>query len=173
MSSTIVIIFLSFFILRLSSLFFSIKNEKRLKKEGAVEYGKTNSTVMAILHTVFYFACLTEAAIKKTQFDSTTVVGISIYLFSMAALFFVIYQLRDVWTVKLLIAKSHKLNKSFVFKYIRHPNYFLNILPELIAIVLICKSWIALAVIFPFYLATMVIRITQEEKVMKQKFTNF
>ena len=39
----IIITFIAFFVLRLLSLSYSIRNEKRLLKSGAVQYGKVNS----------------------------------------------------------------------------------------------------------------------------------
>ncbi|MCX8132000.1 MAG: DUF1295 domain-containing protein [Clostridia bacterium] len=161
------------FVLRLLTLIFSIKNERRLKNEGAIEYGKKNSTVMAVLHTVIYLGTITYSALNKQQFDTVSFVGLLIWLFSFIMLILVIYQLREVWTVKLLIAKKHKINKSFFFKYIRHPNYFLNIIPELISITLISKFYMLFIVVFPVYLITLVLRITEEERVMKQNFAEF
>jgi isoprenylcysteine carboxyl methyltransferase (ICMT) family protein YpbQ len=37
--------------------------------------------------------------------------------------------LHRLWTVKLLIASDHVLNQSALFRWVRHPNYFLNIRP--------------------------------------------
>ena len=159
--------------LRFITLVFSVRNEKRLKKHGAVEYGKFNTTLLIVLHILIYLASFTEGIIKNVQFDNTTIVGLFLYTLSTLALVLVIYQIKDVWTVKLLLAKKHKLNKSFIFKYIRHPNYFLNIIPELVGIAMIFKSWIIFTILFPVYLIFLVIRIIQEEKLMKLRFPNY
>jgi len=88
-------------------------------------------------------------------------------------LWIVIYSLGDRWTVKLIIAPGQAINKSFMFKYFRHPNYFLNILPELVSIALICQAWYTLLIGLPLYLIPLTIRIVQEEKVMKTHFSNY
>lgn len=160
-----------FFVLRLATLIFSIKNEKRLRKEGAIEYGKLNSSLMTLLHVLFYAGSLTEALRTNTAFDNISIIGIALFLFSYVVLLYVIYQLRDVWTVKLYIAKNHKINTSFLFKYIRHPNYFLNIIPELIGIGLLCKAWHVMSIVLPFYAVTMIVRIKQEENAMKNNIS--
>lgn len=49
----IFIVFFGFFALRLVSLSFSIHNEKRLKKAGAVQYGKTNSLLLTFAHIAY------------------------------------------------------------------------------------------------------------------------
>lgn len=171
--NTIIILFGIFFILRLGTLVYSIQNEKKLKNAGATEYGKLNSVLMAGLHFIYFFAALGEAIYRKSSFDTISLIGAMLFGFSYIVLLIVIYQLRDIWTVKLIIAKEQKINKSFLFRFIRHPNYFLNIIPELIGIGLMCKAWMAMVVILPLYGIVMTVRIVQEEKVMCQNFSAF
>ena len=173
MSIKILIIFGIAAFLRLFALFISNKNERQLKLAGATEYGEYNTTALVIVHTLFYFFCFVEAYIRETQFDTITIFGLALYAFSMIILYTVIYQLRDIWTIKLIIAKDHMLNNSFIFKYFRHPNYFLNVIPELLAMGLIFKPWITLIVLFPIYMIFLSKRIIQENLVMKQTFTNY
>jgi isoprenylcysteine carboxyl methyltransferase (ICMT) family protein YpbQ len=173
MSSAIIFVLIIAAIIRLSALAYSIKNEKKLKQAGAVEYGKLNSTAMAIIHTLFYLACFAEAYLRKARVDNTTVIGIVIYVFSIAVLGVVMRQLGGLWTVKLLIAKEHPINNSFIFRYFRHPNYYLNIIPELISLALICKAQSVFTFLFPLYLITMIIRVVQEDKIMKENFAHY
>jgi isoprenylcysteine carboxyl methyltransferase (ICMT) family protein YpbQ len=60
-----------------------------------------------------------------------------------------------------------------LFRYTKHPNYFLNVIPELIAIALICQAWWVLALGFPLYLIPLVVRIYQEENVMSQQVEGY
>jgi len=53
---------------------------------------------------------------------------------------------------------------------VRHPNYFLNIMPELIGVALLCNAWTTLCVGFPLYLCLLVVRIRQEESAMRELF---
>ena len=85
-------------------------------------------------------------------------------------LFYVIYQLKEIWTVKIYILPNHKINTSFIFKYFRHPNYFLNIIPELIGLSLLCQAKLTAMFILPLYMIILAIRIMQEEKAMKCLF---
>ena len=173
MSTAIVIAFIIFFGLRLWTLAISIKNEKRLKQAGGQEHGQLNSLMLAILHIVFYVSAFVEGYINQVQFDWITILGLLIYGLSMAALFHVIQQLSSLWTVKLIIAKEHRLHKGFLFKYVRHPNYFLNIIPELIGLVLVMKSYLVLAILFPIYLVPLTVRIIQEERLMRATFSDY
>jgi isoprenylcysteine carboxyl methyltransferase (ICMT) family protein YpbQ len=170
---TIIIFFISATAIRLISLFKSASNEKRLIKENAIEYGKKNSKILILVHTVFYISCLAEAVLSEKSVNYITFIGLSLFIFSMIMLWMVIFGLKDIWTVKLFIARDQKVNKSFIFKYFRHPNYFLNILPELVSIALICQAWYTLLVGLPLYLIPLTIRIIQEEKLMKAHFSDY
>ncbi|HET7577656.1 MAG TPA: isoprenylcysteine carboxylmethyltransferase family protein [Bacillales bacterium] len=170
---TILLLFLLFFILRMGTLMVSIQNEKRLKGRGAVEFGKQNSLVLAVLHVIFYIAAIVESLIRGARFDGWSVAGIILFSFSYLVLLLVIYQLRQIWTVKLYILKEQQINKSFLFKYVRHPNYFLNIVPELIGIGFLCHAWYSMDLLLPLYAIPFIVRIVQEEKVMKAHFADF
>jgi isoprenylcysteine carboxyl methyltransferase (ICMT) family protein YpbQ len=138
-----------------------------------MEYGKRNTLVLVLFHTLFYVACLGESLLLQKRANDFTTFGMMLFIFSMAILAIVIYHLRDMWTVKLIIAPQQKVNRSFIFKYFRHPNYFLNVVPELISIAFICQAWYTLTIGLPFYLIPLTIRIVQEEKIMRKHFNDY
>ena len=158
---------------RLVSLVISVANEKELKKGNAVEYGIKNSKVLVLCHTFFYLFCMGEAMLLKKHISQISFIGLGLFIFSMVMLWIVILSLKKMWTVKLIIAPGQKINKSFIFKYFRHPNYFLNIIPELVSISLICQAWYTLSLGLPLYLIPLIIRIIQEERLMKMHFSNY
>ncbi len=162
----VVIIFLVFFGLRLVSLAFSIRNEKRLIAQGAKQYGARNSLLLTLAHVAYYASALTEASLRETTLDTVSLVGVGIMTFAYAMLFYVIYRLRDIWTVKLYIAPEHRIERSFLFRVVRHPNYYLNILPELLGVALLCHAWITLALLMPVYILILAQRIRLEEAAM-------
>ncbi|MDO5059536.1 MAG: isoprenylcysteine carboxyl methyltransferase family protein [Neisseria sp.] len=168
----ITLIFILIFLIRLYSLSISIKNEKRLIAAGARQYGENNSKLLAALHIVYYFAALAEAQIKGVTFDGISALGLGITAFSLLALFYVIRELGSIWTVKIYIHPQHKLNRSWLFRHIRHPNYYLNVIPELIGIGLLCHAWLAMLVLLPLYLMVLAVRIRQEEAAMRDVYRN-
>ncbi|KXB76538.1 isoprenylcysteine carboxyl methyltransferase family protein [Prevotella amnii] len=162
-----IIIFASFFVLRLFSLAFSIRNEKRLIKCGATQYGKRNSLLLTLAHIAYYFGALYEGYTSNMEFDRTSVIGVAVMAFAYIMLFYVIYKLSDVWTVKLYIVPNHRIDRSFLFRTVRHPNYFLNIIPELVGVALLCHAWTTLCVGLPLYGYLLIVRIRQEERAMR------
>ena len=159
--------------IRLITIAISASNEKKLKKKNSVEYGKKNSKLLILCHTLFYLSCLGESILQEKHVNNVSLLGFGLFIFSMTMLVIVILSLKDMWTVKLIIAPGQKINRSFIFKYFRHPNYFLNIIPELVSIALICQAWFTLLIGLPLYLIPLGIRIAQEEKVMKMHFPNY
>lgn len=176
MEATTLLIFYAFVFIRLLSIFISAGNERKLKKMGAVEYGKKNSAFLVLAHFAYYIAAAIEGGCKGAFFfDTISFAGLGVYVFSILILYYVIYSLRHVWTVKLIIAppSHHVLNRSFLFKYVKHPNYFLNVIPELIGIAVFLHAWVTLCVGMVIYLVPLIIRIRQEEAVMKEHFQNY
>lgn len=121
-----ILIFYTLVIFRIISVLISAVNERKLTKLGAVEYGKRNSKLLVLAHFVYYIACVTEGNSRGAYFnDTVSYAGLGIYAFSILILCYVIYAIRHVWTVKLIIAprSHHVINRSPLFKYIKHPNY--------------------------------------------------
>jgi isoprenylcysteine carboxyl methyltransferase (ICMT) family protein YpbQ len=174
MNVLILIIFLAGIYLRFLTIpQISLRNEINLKNNNAKEYGPNNSFILGVLHFLFYYGAIIEACIKKLQVDFITLIGTIIYFLSFIVLFYVIKQLKMFWTTKIVIAENHQLDTSFLFKYIKHPNYYLNLIPELIGLALICKSLYTFIIIFPLYCITLIMRIRIEEKAMKERFINY
>ena len=68
-------ILILFFIIRLLFLAVSIKHEKALIAKGAKQYGKTNSTVLAVVHTLYYLACFISVWLFDTAFNGISLIG--------------------------------------------------------------------------------------------------
>lgn len=163
----IIITFAVFFALRLVSLSYSIRNEKRLISKGGVQYGKKNSLLLTLAHIAYYFSALYEAYARGIEFNNLSAWGVGVMAFAYVMLFYVIYKLHDIWTVKLYIVPNQRIDTSFIFKVVRHPNYFLNIIPELIGVALLCNAWYTLIFGLPVYACLLAVRIRQEEVAMK------
>ncbi|MGI4745595.1 MAG: isoprenylcysteine carboxylmethyltransferase family protein [Janthinobacterium lividum] len=158
---------------RITMLFVSIRNEKALRANGATEYGATNSRILAIVHTGFYLAAVVEWSLRHTRIDDISVAGFGLYVFGIFFLLVVVHLLGRLWTVKLLIAHNHVLTTHPLFRLVRHPNYYLNILPELIGYGLVLHSYFTILIGLPIYLVPLIARIKLEEKVMRNTFSEY
>lgn len=168
--SQVLILFSIFFIIRLVFLAISIKNEKRLIAMGATQIGKTNSKVLALAHILYYLGAFITAYINQTTFDNLALIGAVTVSLSFVVLYYIVKSLGEIWTVKVYILPNHTINRSWLFKTFKHPNYFLNIIPELIGIALLCHAWYVLIIGLPIYGVILGIRIHQEQNAMKHLF---
>ena len=173
MHPSLMIVFFVAGVLRLGGLAVSMHNEKALKAPRAREYGRRTRRLLALAHTLFYLGAFAEGLWRGTQPTPWTMVGLLLYAMSVIAFVLVWRALNRLWTVKLLIASDHVLNQSALFRWVRHPNYFLNIIPELCGLALIMGAWIVLVIGLPCYLLVLRVRIRQEEQVMYQHFPQY
>ncbi|MGO4355213.1 isoprenylcysteine carboxylmethyltransferase family protein [Rhizobium sp. RAF36] len=154
---------------RLLTVAISIRNEIALRRDGAHEVGQTNSVALALVHVLFYLSAITEGAVlrvERTGFE--TAFGVGVYLFSACVLISVMRSLGPLWTIKIMIASGHRVVRTGLFSRYRHPNYFLNILPELAGFALALGATGTLLVGLPIYLIPLGIRIRQEEAAMAE-----
>ncbi len=173
MSLTMIVFIAAAFLARIASLAVSISHERALKRDGAKEYGMLNSALLALAHLAFYRAAVIEGAIRSASFDAISLAGLILYIFAMLSLLAVMRLLGRLWTVKLLIARDHELVSHPLFRWVRHPNYFLNILPELAGFALVLHAFVTLIIGLAIYSIPLIIRIRQEEAVMQERFESY
>ncbi|MDL4974802.1 isoprenylcysteine carboxylmethyltransferase family protein [Enterococcus faecalis] len=166
MSVSLYMLFIVIAMFRIRVLLISKRNEQELLESGGKEYGKIVSKLLAILHTLFYFCALFEGIYKKVQFDSIGLIGTIIIGLSFFILIRVIQTLGKYWTVKLIFADKHTLNTNWLFKHIKHPNYFLNIIPELIGVTLVFHAWYTLLILLMPYGICLYLRIREENQLL-------
>ncbi|WP_161978756.1 isoprenylcysteine carboxyl methyltransferase family protein [Streptococcus sp. S784/96/1] len=154
------------FILRLAFLTISKKNEADILANGGIEYGVKNTKLLTVAHILFYLGCFVEAYVRHTILDQVGFLGLGLLLFAFIMLCVVIHLLSDIWTVKLMIAKNHQFNNHWLFRVVKHPNYFLNIAPELVGLSLLCHAWWTLICVGPFYALILRNRIVEENNLI-------
>ncbi|EGJ27256.1 isoprenylcysteine carboxyl methyltransferase family protein [Streptococcus porcinus] len=164
----ILIFMLAMFIIRLVFLKLSIANEKTIRANGGREFGKLNSQFLTLLHIMVYAFATLEAYLRKTEFDGWSLLGLSLMVFSLVVLYKVTQLLEGIWTVKLMITQDHQYVDHWLFRYVKHPNYYLNICPELIGVALLCHAKITAAILFPFYLVSLSVRIHEENRLIRE-----
>ena len=155
------------FVIRLYFLRVSKQNEARIVADGGREYGAFNSKLMAIVRVLIYFGALGEFYYLDRSVNSLTFTGMGLVVFSMYMLYMVSRLLSPIWTVKLMVAKNHQYVDHWLFRNIKHPNYFLNIVPELVGIILVCQAWYTALLLLPIYAIIMYIRIIEENKIIE------
>ncbi|PCF85537.1 isoprenylcysteine carboxylmethyltransferase family protein [Staphylococcus delphini] len=159
------IILLIFFIIRLFSLAISIKHSKQLVQQGAQAYGEKNSKWLAITHILIYVGAAIETLLNHDTWRLMNTVGLITLVLAYLVLFHVIKTLGPIWTLKLYILPDHPIIRSGLYRITKHPNYYLNIIPELIGVLLLTHATYTSILLIP-YAYFLFVRIRQEEKLM-------
>ncbi|ODV87552.1 hypothetical protein CANARDRAFT_26940 [[Candida] arabinofermentans NRRL YB-2248] len=152
----------------------SKSNETKILIDGGYEKGKYVTFVLITLHTLWYVVSIStyyyQAEYKHDyEFDLYSLIGLIVNLFGVVMLSYVVSILGEYWTVKLMIAKEHPLIRHPLFEYIKHPNYYLNIIPELAGLAILCHAWVWLAIAGPIYLIFLYLRIKEENVAIKEE----
>lgn len=163
----VVSIIMIVFLVRLIFLKKSIRNERLILADGGCEYGVENTKRLTILHILFYVLCLIESVIYRIQLDALGLIGLTLLVFSMIMLCLVTRLLGDIWTVKLMLLKNHRFVDHWLFRVVKHPNYFLNIVPELVGLGLLCHAKWTCLFLLPLYAIVLFIRIREEERLLR------
>ena len=123
---------------RIFELFLSKKNTERLLQEGATEYYKSHYKFIVFFHIIF----LSFFFIKSL---SNTIINIEyLYIFFLVQIlrYKIIYELGNFWTTRILVINK-PLVKTWVFRYLRHPNYIVVFL-EVILVCLFFNDFLSL-----------------------------
>lgn len=154
------------FIIRLVFLRVSIRNEKVILANDGKEYGEKVSKAITVLHISFYLAVAIEVYCRQSSLDKTSLLGLSLMIFSVAILRMVTSLLGPIWTIKLMLVNDHQFVDHWLFQTIKHPNYYLNIIPELLGICLLGHAWTSAVIILPIYLLALMLRIREENRLL-------
>lgn len=163
---------LVFFVLaaavRLATLALSKRNEARLRRDGAVEHGAGVSRLLALWHTAIFLAAIVEAGLRGLfAAGGISIVGLIIYLGGLVGLVSAIRGLGPLWTVKIMIAPNHRRVATGIYRWLRHPNYVVGIVPELIGLLIVAHAYWTALFGLPIYGVLLAIRIRQEEAAMR------
>lgn len=157
------VIFVVFVILqRLSELYIAKRNEKWLRSQGAIEYGKEHYPFIVALHTLFIASMIVEYILR----GNTSVDFVFLVLFALLLLlkFWALSSLGKYWNTKIFRVPGAGPVKKGPYKLLKHPNYFIVVCE--IAIIPMVFHLYFTAIIFTVLNAVMLtVRIKVENKV--------
>lgn len=155
-------------LLRVSELFLSGRNEKLLRKNGAVEFGKSHYKYMVMLHTLFLISVAAEYLINYSSRNAAEFNFLLLFLFILLQVFrfYTIYSLGKYWTTKILRIPGTPLVKRGIYKFAKHPNYFIVVI-EIALIPLIFNCYYTAVVFSILNLLMLSVRIKAENEALK------
>lgn len=125
----------------------SKRNEARLLKIGAKEYGKETYPPLATL----YIATLVFAPVENMVNQGSLWLFVAIiFLISKFLKVWVIHTLRGSWVVKIYHWEGQEVRTGGPYKYFKHPNYVIMMI-EIPAYCMAGEAWITAIVSTPIY----------------------
>ncbi len=158
---------------RLIELRIARRNEKWLRSNGAVEYGREHYKFIVLLHFLFIISMVMEYNLRERYFEFNVIN----YLFLV---FFILLQVMRVWVLKtlgrywntkILRIPDTELVSNGLYKYLKHPNYVI-VVCEIFIIPMIFNLYCT-AVIFSILNAVMLtVRIKTENEALNNSKIN-
>ena len=146
---------------RVFELIISTRNTKKLIENGAVEYYSFHYKFIVIFHIFFILYFLIKS------FYNTSYSNEFLYAFFLIQIFRykIIYDLGGFWTTRILVIQK-PLIKTWIFRYLRHPNYIVVFL-EILLVCLFFNDYFSMFIFSIINLILIFIRIYYEEKANK------
>jgi methyltransferase len=146
---------------RLGELWLSARNERRLRKAGAVEVGRSHYPLMVTLHAAWLVGLWLLAWDRPADWWL-----IAAYAVLQIARYWVIVSLGERWTTRVLVLPGAPLVRNGPYRFLRHPNYVVVALE--IALLPLAFGLVGLAALFSFANAALLAwRIHVEDRALK------
>ncbi|SDS44457.1 15-methylpalmitoyl-4-hydroxy-2-pyrone 4-O-methyltransferase [Mucilaginibacter mallensis] len=147
---------------RLSELYIARRNEKWLRSEGAIEYGRGHYPYIVALHTLFIISIIVEYILRPSL--SMDFVFLLLFILLLGFKFWALSSLGKYWNTKIFRVPGSGPVKKGPYKLFKHPNYFI-VICEIVIIPMVFHLYYT-AVIFTVLNAIMLtVRIRVENKV--------
>ncbi|WP_059170897.1 isoprenylcysteine carboxyl methyltransferase family protein [Bacillus sp. FJAT-27445] len=161
------LVFLAFVIVqRVIELAIARKNEKRMKREGAFEFGQEHYPWMVLMHAAFFLSLIIEFWIFKKTPSPYWPILLTIFILTQMGRVWALASLGKYWNTKIIVLPGARVVKKGPYRFIRHPNYVIVTL-ELLVIPLLFDAYITAAVFAVLNAIMLSVRISAEEDALK------
>lgn len=152
---------------RLLELWYSRRNERRLRARGAVERGSGHFPAMIAIHTLWLVSTLVEGLLRGPEPPVWWPVPLAAFLLVQPLRYWAILTLGVNWNVRVLVVPGGKLVKNGPYRYFPHPNYVV-VAVEVLTFPLIFGAWITAVVFSLLNAALLYLRIRTENRALKE-----
>lgn len=159
---------ISFVILqRLVELMIAKRNERQLKKRGALEFGAEHYPWMVLLHTGFFTVLMIEVIVFERPLSALWFIWFSVFVLAQIGRVWVIRSLGEYWNTKIIVLPGAKVITRGPYTYVRHPNYVI-VATEIIAISLLFNAICTVILFSLLNVWMMKVRIRAEEQALTE-----
>jgi methyltransferase len=152
---------------RLLELFYSLRNERKLRARGAVERGRGHYPVIVAVHTLWLASTLVEGLQRGPEIPAWWPLPLAAFLLVQPLRYWAILSLGTNWNTRVLVVPGGKLVRRGPYRYFPHPNYVV-VAVEVLTFPLIFGAWITAIVFSLLNAALLYVRIKTENRALKE-----
>jgi methyltransferase len=152
---------------RMLELFYSRRNERRLRSHGAVERGAGHFLVIVAVHTLWLVSTLLEGLLRGPDPPVWWPLPLAAFLLVQPLRYWAIFSLGVNWNVRVLVVPGGKLVRRGPYRYFPHPNYVV-VAVEVLTFPLIFGAWITAIVFSLLNAALLYVRIQTENRALRE-----
>jgi methyltransferase len=151
---------------RLLELWYSRRNERRLRARGAVERGDGHYPVIVAIHSLWLVSTLVEGLLRGPEPPAWWPVPLVAFLLVQPLRYWAILSLEENWNTRVLVVPGGKLVSRGPYRYIPHPNYVV-VAVEVLTFPLIFGAWVTAVVFSLLNAALLYVRIRTENRALR------
>lgn len=146
---------------RLAELLYAGRNTRRLRCQGATEFGAGHYPLLVAFHSLWLVGLL--FAVSPERWPDPWLLGF--YVILQPLRLWIILSLGPYWSTRILVLPNHPVVRRGPYRYVRHPNYLLVIL-EIAVLPLAFSAW-GYAILFTLAnLALLALRVAVENEAL-------
>ncbi len=139
------------------------RNEVRLLRQGAAEVAPWVFRLMAPVYTLIFPAAIAEhVALGRRAPPVLTVAMVLLFAAAKGLKLWAVLQLKDRWTMRVILPRPLRVAAGGPYRYVRHPNY-VAVLGEIVALPLAGGAWITAVAAGALFGAILWARVRTEE----------
>jgi methyltransferase len=143
----------------------SVRNERQLRAQGAVEPDGDVYALMQIIYPASFLAIIFESAQRAPAQDALVAAGFAIFVAAKMLKYWAITTLGVRWTFRVLVPPASTLVTGGPYRVLRHPNY-VAVIGELVGAALIAHAVVSGPIAVVAFGLLIVLRIRIEERAL-------
>lgn len=156
---------------RLLELVIARRNEKWMKMQGALEFGKQHYQYMVIIHSLFFVVLLFEKIFFDRDLSFLWPLLLPLFVGAQLIRVWAISSLGKYWNTKIIVLPNVEVCRKGPYQFIKHPNY-LVVTVEIFVIPMMFGAYLTAGLFTLLNVLLLCIRIPAEEKALKE-FTEY
>jgi methyltransferase len=150
---------------RIGELVIAKRNERWMKEQGGVEYGKPQYVFIVAVHALFFVSFGLEVLRQKKEISPYWTILFFLFLLTQIGRVWALLSLGKYWNTKIIVVPNATLINKGPYKFLKHPNYLIVTI-EFFIIPLLYQAYGTLIAFSLLNALILMVRIPAEERAL-------